>query len=156
LAILLARSSAIALIAAFMPLGIHLTDNGVSIDAPAAHAKGGGGNGGGGGKGGGPSNGNGYGNGVGAANDVGPGVNNGHGAITSALGRGNAAHANEHVLSNAAPNSQVGIVASYSNAVGVTNELEAELAGLVDPAEIAAKEAEITAKEAEIAAAELA
>ena len=39
LAILLARSSAIALIAAFMPLAVNFTDNGVSIDAPAVPAR---------------------------------------------------------------------------------------------------------------------
>ncbi len=65
LATLFARSSAIALIAAIMPLGVNFTDNGVTIDAPAAHAKGGGngGTGGGGGKGGGGGHGGGGGNG---------------------------------------------------------------------------------------------
>ncbi len=120
-----------------MPLNANFTDDGVTISISAAHAKGGGGGGGGGdggdggegGQGGGGQSGGqggggaeaagapGNGHGNGAENGVGPGAGRDHGATASGLGRGNAAHANEHALSNAAPNSQVGKVAAYRDVV---------------------------------------
>ena len=177
LSTLLTRSSAIALIAAFMPLGIDLTDNGVTIDAPAAHAKGGGGGGQGGGGGGGNGGGNGNGgngndggaeaagassgpghgngNGVGTANGVGQGNN--HGATASALGALNAAHALVNGSPNAAPNSRVGRIEA---AIGPLQDMvdaqalvelrEAELEAAVGAVDIAAAQAALGAAETDL------
>ena len=167
---LLLRGSAIALIAAFMPLSVNFTDNGVTIDAPAAHAKGGeGGQGGGGGNGGGngndggaesaggPGNGHGNGKGVGSANGVGRGNN--HGATASALGALNAAHASPTARAHAAPTSRVGRVAAtigpLSDAIGAQDVVDALNATINDPsalpADVAAAQAALAGALADLA-----
>ena len=123
LSALLARSSAIALIAAFMPLGMNLSGDGVTIEAPYAHAAAGGNGGGNGGGAEGASGGNGN----GAANGVGNGVNNGNGATASGLGRGNAAHAAGPAKENPQPHSAVGTTVAFGAAREATNAAEADL-----------------------------
>ncbi|MCH9020011.1 MAG: hypothetical protein IIA73_06570 [Proteobacteria bacterium] len=75
------------------------------------------------------------------------GLGNTSGAIASALGALNAAHASETALANAAPNSRVGLIASYIEAVETTetiaallNAAQATLSGLT-----AVPEADLTA-----------
>jgi hypothetical protein len=160
---LILRSSAIALIAAFMPLNANFTDDGVTISTSAAHAKGGGGQGGGGqgggGQGGGGNGGGGqggggngggvgaesaggHGNGNGAENGVGPGAGRDHGATSSGLGRGNAGHAAQAAKDNAAPHSAVGTAVAY----GAAREAAAE----ADPTDVDASKAEQSALEAAV------
>jgi hypothetical protein len=74
--------------------------------------------------------------------------------MTSALGRGNAAHANYHGYANAAPNSQVGKLAAYRDAVEATEAAalaaaaaEADLPGL-EAALGAALDAQVLADQA--------
>lgn len=59
---------------------------------------------------------------------------NGNGAIASALGALNAAHANENAFANASANSRVGLIAAYRDAAVLTGELatlaDEELAAL--------------------------
>lgn len=55
-----------------------------------------------------------------------------HGAVASELGWRNAAHASETARANAAPNSAVGRVAAYRDAVEGTNGLEADVAAAED------------------------
>jgi len=118
----------------------------LAFTADAAFAgNGNGNNGNGNGNGGSRNNGN---NGNGNGN----GKNN-HGAIASALGALNAAHANENALLNASPNSRVGMIAAYRDAAVITNELSAvaallagELALLTPPPRLIADiEADIQA-----------
>jgi len=132
---LIVRSSAIALIAAVMPLGMNTSGDGVSFDAPSAHAAGqggGGGHGGGHGGGQGGGQGGGGGQGVGAAEAHGEAHGpSGHGATASGLGRGNAGHAADPAKDNAAPHSAVGTAVAYgeareaNGAGGALDELEA-------------------------------
>jgi hypothetical protein len=151
---LIARSSAIALIAAFMPLNANFTDDGVTISTSAAHAKGGGeggqggggqggggqggggqgggGQGGGNGGGGGAESAGGHGHGNGAENGVGPGAGRDHGATASGLGRGNAGHAADPAKENAAPHSAVGTAVAYGAAREAAAEAEADAQALSD------------------------
>ena len=88
----------------------------------------------GGGQGGGQgaqgAGGNGQSNGNGQSQGQGQGESNGRGAIASALGGLNAAHASETALENAAPNSSVGLIAAYSERVAATDQALADLPGL--------------------------
>lgn len=86
------------------------------------------GNGNGNGKGNGNGNGNGNNgnsNGNSRSNNSG---GNGNGKIASTLGALNAAHANQNALDNAAPNSRVGMIATYQREAILTKELTAEAA----------------------------
>jgi len=69
---------------------------------------------------------NGNGNGNGNRNN-GNGNSNGNsqGSIASSLGALNAAHANPNALANAAPNSRVGLIATYQREAQLTNDLAA-------------------------------
>ena len=72
------------------------------------------------------NNGNGNGNGNGNRNN-GNGNSNGNsqGSIASSLGALNAAHANPNALANAAPNSRVGLIATYQREAQLSNDLAA-------------------------------
>lgn len=110
------RGTAITLLAAAMPLGLHVAGDGVTVGPlPAQAGNHGGGDNGNHGEG---NNGNHGGGGVGAAGNHDNGVEHpdNHGRIASGLGQGNAAHANPKALENAAFNSQVGIVARAKGA----------------------------------------
>lgn len=76
--------------------------------------------------------GSGHGNGVGAAASEGHGVGTGHGmghgATASALGSLNASHANAQAFAHASPNSVVGELAAYANALNHGNLSEAAMA----------------------------
>lgn len=105
----LATAGLLALAAAAVPLGVDLEPRAAFADKGGGKGNAGGGQGRG--------NGNSNGNDGAASNGADDDGQSTESASTSDLGRLNAAHASETAMANAAPNSAVGEVAAYRDAV---------------------------------------